>query len=46
MSPGAHKSSLAKLVVDDVSKSFKTPAGVFEALAPVSLSIPRAASSA
>jgi len=39
MSPGA--SPLAKLVVDDVSMAFKTPGGVFEALAPVSLSIPQ-----
>jgi ABC-type sugar transport system ATPase subunit len=28
-------------VVDDVSMAFKTPGGVFEALAPVSLSIPQ-----
>jgi ABC-type nitrate/sulfonate/bicarbonate transport system ATPase subunit len=41
MSPGAHTSPLAKLVVDDVSMTFKTPGGVFEALAPVSLSIPQ-----
>ncbi|MGE0037314.1 MAG: ABC transporter ATP-binding protein [Xanthobacteraceae bacterium] len=51
MSPGAPKPSLekssldkpalAKLAVDDVSMAFKTPSGTFEALAPVSLSIPQ-----
>ena len=41
MSPQTHRSSLAKLAVDQVSMAFKTPAGVFEALAPVSLSIPQ-----
>jgi ABC-type nitrate/sulfonate/bicarbonate transport system ATPase subunit len=46
MSPGASKPSLdtpsrAKLAVDDVSMAFKTPGGTFEALAPVSLSIPQ-----
>jgi ABC-type nitrate/sulfonate/bicarbonate transport system ATPase subunit len=41
MSPGTHKPSSAKLVVDDISMKFKTPSGVFEALAPVSLSIPQ-----
>ena len=45
MVPGAsscsHASaSPAKLVVDDVRMTFKTPGGTFEALAPVSLSIP------
>jgi ABC-type nitrate/sulfonate/bicarbonate transport system ATPase subunit len=34
-------SSAPKLYVDDVSMTFKTPAGVFHALAPVTLSIPR-----
>jgi ABC-type nitrate/sulfonate/bicarbonate transport system ATPase subunit len=33
--------SSAKLAVDNVSMAFKTPNGVFEALAPVSLSIPQ-----
>jgi ABC-type nitrate/sulfonate/bicarbonate transport system ATPase subunit len=33
-------SSAAKLCVDNVSMTFKTPAGVFQALAPVTLSIP------
>jgi hypothetical protein len=33
-------SSAPKLYVDDVSMTFKTPTGVFEALAPVTLSIP------
>src|SRR3954468_22597934 len=34
-------SSAPKLYVDDVSMTFKTPTGVFEALAPVTLSIPQ-----
>jgi NitT/TauT family transport system ATP-binding protein len=34
-------SSAPKLFVDDVSMTFKTPTGVFEALAPVTLSIPQ-----
>ena len=34
-------SSAPKLCVDDVSMTFKTPAGVFQALAPVTLSIPQ-----
>ena len=34
-------SSAPKLCVDDVSMAFKTPTGVFEALAPVTLSIPQ-----
>jgi ABC-type nitrate/sulfonate/bicarbonate transport system ATPase subunit len=34
-------SSAPKLCVDDVSMTFKTPAGVFHALAPVTLSIPQ-----
>ena len=34
-------SSAAKLRVDNVRMAFKTPAGVFEALAPVTLSIPQ-----
>ena len=34
-------SSAPKLRVDDVSMSFKTPGGVFEALAPITLSIPQ-----
>jgi ABC-type nitrate/sulfonate/bicarbonate transport system ATPase subunit len=34
-------SSAAKLHVDHVSMAFKTPAGVFQALAPVTLSIPQ-----
>jgi NitT/TauT family transport system ATP-binding protein len=37
--PGAHKSA-PKLVVDHVGMAFKTPAGLFQALAPVTLSIP------
>ncbi len=41
MPPGTHTSALAKLVVDDVSMTFRTPTGVFDALAPVSLSIPQ-----
>jgi ABC-type nitrate/sulfonate/bicarbonate transport system ATPase subunit len=41
MSPGAPKPPFAKLVVDDVSMAFRTPNGTFEALAPVSLSIPQ-----
>ena len=34
-------SSAPKLCVDDVSMAFKTPTGVFHALAPVTLSIPQ-----
>jgi ABC-type nitrate/sulfonate/bicarbonate transport system ATPase subunit len=34
-------SSAPKLCVDDVSMTFKTPTGVFHALAPVTLSIPQ-----
>ena len=34
-------SSAPKLCVDDVSMTFKTPTGVFQALAPVTLSIPQ-----
>jgi len=34
-------SSTPKLCVDDVSMTFKTPTGVFHALAPVTLSIPQ-----
>ena len=34
-------SSAPKLCVDDVSMAFKTPTGVFQALAPVTLSIPQ-----
>jgi ABC-type nitrate/sulfonate/bicarbonate transport system ATPase subunit len=34
-------SSSPKLCVDDVSMTFKTPTGVFQALAPVTLSIPQ-----
>jgi ABC-type nitrate/sulfonate/bicarbonate transport system ATPase subunit len=34
-------SSAPKLCVDNVSMTFKTPTGVFEALAPVTLSIPQ-----
>jgi ABC-type nitrate/sulfonate/bicarbonate transport system ATPase subunit len=34
-------SAAAKLRVDDVSMTFKTPVGVFQALAPVTLSIPQ-----
>jgi ABC-type nitrate/sulfonate/bicarbonate transport system ATPase subunit len=35
------KPSVAKLAVDNVCMAFKTPGGTFEALAPVSLSIPQ-----
>ncbi len=38
-SPGAH--TAPKLVVDHVGMAFKTPAGLFQALAPVTLSIPQ-----
>ena len=34
-------SSAPKLCVDDVSMTFKTPTGVFQALAPITLSIPQ-----
>jgi len=34
-------SSASKLRIDNVSMTFKTPAGVFQALAPVTLSIPQ-----
>src|ERR1700716_2263412 len=34
-------SSAPKLCVDDVSMTFKTPTGTFQALAPVTLSIPQ-----
>ena len=37
---GAHKSA-PKLVVDHVGMAFKTPSGLFQALAPVTLSIPQ-----
>ena len=37
---GAHAST-PKLVVDHVGMAFKTPAGLFQALAPVTLSIPQ-----
>jgi ABC-type nitrate/sulfonate/bicarbonate transport system ATPase subunit len=37
----APASSTAKLVVDQVSMAFNTPSGLFQALAPVTLSIPQ-----
>src|ERR1041384_4161223 len=41
MSEVRMRSSAPKLYVADVSMTFKTPTGVFEALAPVTLSIPQ-----
>jgi ABC-type nitrate/sulfonate/bicarbonate transport system ATPase subunit len=45
MPPAPHKPpaphTSAKLLVDDVSMAFRTPGGTFQALAPMSLSIPQ-----